>query len=742
MDKFLGLTVAGLATGAIYAVAASGLVLTYATTGTFNFAHGAIGMIGAFLYWQLHYAWGWPTLVSLAAVLLLAGPLFGATIERVIMRRLEGTSETTRLVVTISLLLALLGVAVTVWDPNEPRPLRQFFQGDFIELVGIRIPWHQLVSLAVAALVAIGLRLLLYRTRQGVTMRASVDNRSLAALNGARPERAAMLSWAIGCSLAALSGVLVAPTLTLSAVPLTLLIINAYGAAVFGRLRSLPLTFVGAIVLGLLHDYGVGYLSSTPARIEPYVRGLVDAIPAIVLFVVVLVLPASRLGRVTKAREVSVKPDWGGSVGLAVGVVVASAMAVPLLADGDLVSLGKVWGLAIVGLSMVPLVGLSGQLSLSQLSFGAIGAIAYAHLGWTSPVALLWAALVGAIVAVLVALPVIRLQGVYVALATAAFTVICDRWLFQMPGFSMGTHRFDVFQNGVLEVHRPDVFGIDLSSPGRYFIYAAAVFAALMLCVVALRRSTYGIRLIAIKDGPAAVATSGINVNLAKVGVFALSGAIAGIGGAVLSAAEPSGSGAFDLVAGLPLLLTMVLMGISSAAAPIAVGLLLGSTLPAKAFSNFAKWQNILIGLAGIGLGNNPNGATADVRPLGARLKADRLVLAGLLVVTLGLYGLRRSDAFDNGTYIALTLLAVIVALGVAGRRAARSAQQPTEAPVDDDFGAGSVTALLHGRAHDTGHGLHAPPEVLGLTEPVTDADLAALDDAIDLASVGDGRKG
>ena len=90
MDQFLSLTVGGLATAAIYAVAASGLVLTYTTTGTFNFAHGAIGMIAAFLYWQLHFDWGWPTPIALGAVLVVAGPLFGVAWERVVMRRLEG----------------------------------------------------------------------------------------------------------------------------------------------------------------------------------------------------------------------------------------------------------------------------------------------------------------------------------------------------------------------------------------------------------------------------------------------------------------------------------------------------------------------------------------------------------------------------------------------------------------------------------------------------------------------------
>ena len=110
---------------------------------------------------------------------------------------------------------------------------------------------------------AIGLRLLLYRTRLGVAMRAVVDDRPLALLNGARTHLIAQSSWAIGTSLAALGGILIASSAGLSATVLSLLIVNAYGAAVFGRLRSLPMTFVGAIVLGCLDGYLAGYLPSS-----------------------------------------------------------------------------------------------------------------------------------------------------------------------------------------------------------------------------------------------------------------------------------------------------------------------------------------------------------------------------------------------------------------------------------------------------------------------------------------------
>jgi branched-chain amino acid transport system permease protein len=726
VDKFLSITVGGFATGAIYAVAASGLVLTYATTGTFNFAHGAIGMVAAFLYWQVHEAWGWSTPASLVAVLLVAAPLFGIGLERLIMRRLEGTSETTRLVVTISLLLGLLGTALAIWTPGTNRPMRQFFQGNVLEWGGVRVPWHQVVSLAAAALVAAGLRLLLYRTRRGVTMRASVDNRALVALNGSRPEHSAMVSWALGCSLAALSGILIAPTLTLSAVPLTLLIVNAYGAAIFGRLQSLPLTFLGAMVLGLATSYGVGYLSSLPDDVEPYARGLVDALPAIVLLVVVLVLPAGRLAQVTRTREMAARPTWGGAATLAVGVVAGSAMVAPLLTDGDLVSLGRLWGIAIVALSMVPVIGLSGQLSLSQLTFAGFGAVAYAHLGWASPLGLVWAALVAGLVAGLVALPLVRLQGIYVALATAAFTVLCDRWLFGLPEFSIGTNEIHLFP-GSLPVVRPELLGLDLTSPTSFFVFASVVFAVLSMAVVAVRRSAFGARLIAVKEGPAAVATAGIDVTAVKVGVFALSGAIAGIGGAILSASSPASVAQFELVAGLPILLVMVVGGISSVGTAVFAGVFLGSPLPTKLLSgqfDLGRWQNALIGLVGISVGRNPNGVAAVVRPAGLRLRRDAPVALALLGAVVGVWVLRVIEVVSNGPYVASTVAALVAAVVVAERRAGGRV-----APDDG----------VEVRDRSRTDGAAVAPELLGITVPFTPRAVAALDEAIGLASVSSG---
>src|SRR3954451_3618447 len=399
MDKFLALTFAGLCTGGIYAIAASGLVLTYTTTGVFNFAHGAIGMLGAFTYWQLKVEWGLPTPVAVLIVLVVIAPLFGAGIERVIMRRLQGTSDATQLVVTVSLLAASLGLTQWIWSPQESHPLDHFWEGNKISIGPVNVTWHSAFAFVVAIVIALVLRVVLFRTRAGVTMRATVDDRPLVTLNGGQPDNSAMLAWAIGCSLAALAGILAAPDQGLSPV-LALLIVNAYAAAVIGRLRSLPLTFVGAVILGLADAYGTGYINLQ----NDYLAGFRAAIPVVILFIVLVALPQSRLRghSAARTRERLPMPSWTGSLVACGALIGATAVIASMVTDSNALTLMRVFGIGVIALSLVPLVGYGGHISLCQMSFAGIGAVTMAHLGaHGSPVGLVWGALsAGAIGAV------------------------------------------------------------------------------------------------------------------------------------------------------------------------------------------------------------------------------------------------------------------------------------------------------------------------------------------------------
>ena len=125
MQEFLQYTILGLVIGGVYGIAASGLVVTYTTSGIFNFAHGAIAMLGAFTYWQLRWGWGWPAPLALLIVLGVLAPAMGAILYQAIMKNLRGTSEVTKIVVPVGVMLGLLALATWIWNPT-PRVARIF----------------------------------------------------------------------------------------------------------------------------------------------------------------------------------------------------------------------------------------------------------------------------------------------------------------------------------------------------------------------------------------------------------------------------------------------------------------------------------------------------------------------------------------------------------------------------------------------------------------------------------------
>ncbi|HZQ56737.1 MAG TPA: ABC transporter permease [Acidimicrobiales bacterium] len=719
MRDFINFGFSGLTTAAIYAIAATGLVLTYTTTGVFNFAHGAMGMFAAFTYWEMRFGWHWPAPVALVVCLLVLAPLFGAILELGIMRRLQGTSDVTKLVVTISVLLGLFGLANWVWSPSKDRPSRTFFQGRVVKIIGVRLSYHEVTVLLVALAVAIGLRLLLYRTRIGVSMRACVDDPSLATLNGARPARIAMLSWAIGVGLAALAGVLIAPTLQLSQLSLTLLIIDAYAAAIIGRLRSLPMTFVGALILGLANDYALGYITRLHTA-EQYFQIFIPSIPVIVLFIALLFLPQARLrgARLQRTREIAALPTWGGSLWFCAAVIAGTVVVATSVSNTDLVNLQRIWGLAIIGLSLIPLIGLGGQISLCQVTFAAIGMVVVAHVGGHTPLAYLWAALITGAIGGLIALPALRLQGIYLALSTAAFAVLMDRSFFQLPKFTIFGHRFDLFQAGSLTVNRPRLFGKGVEGFEAYFIFGAVVFCAMALIVVGIRRSRFGQRLLAMKDSAAAVATLGLNTTVTKLVVFSLSAAMAGVGGAVYGGALRAVDGQIvDFFSGLVIVMLMVIAGLNSVGAALFAGFFLGVPVIQNVFPSLHQLQTVLVGFAGIGLGQNPNGFIAQsIRPQWDVLRKEKQVIVALLALVALMWGLRLGHVIDNWTFVGVILgLAVI---------------------------APPLTTLIHSRrspapaAEAAAKPVAVPLEWVGITVPYQPEDVERMDRALDLRLV------
>jgi branched-chain amino acid transport system permease protein len=614
MTTFLAFTIVGLVVGCIYAMTATGLVVTYTTSGVFNFAHGAIGMLAAFTYWQLTVPWGWPVPLAFLFVLLVLAPLLGALIERVLIRPLHGAPVDLSLVVTLGLLLASIGIANQLWRPTVGRVVPKFFQGHSIRLSGVAISYHQLLVIAVAVAVAVFIRLVFTKTRAGIAMRAVVDNPGLLARNGAAPGRIQTLSWAIGASLASLAGILLAPLVTLNVLLLTLLVINGYAAAAVGRLKSLPLTVAGALTLGLAVTYGVGYIptGSTLSHIQA-------VIPMVFLFIVLIVLPQERLRVGTPGgRPAPPVPSMRQTLIVAAALIAGTAVVSVFLSPGNLSIAGRGFATGFILLSLVLLTGYGGLVSLCQMTFVGLGAYAMGHLGHGGSLVGLFAAigLAGAAGA-LVAFPTLKLRGLYLALATLAFAQAMDIIFFNQylgQGLSGGSTPVD-------RLHLP---GLSMGSDRAFVILLAVAFAVVGVGMIAVRRGRYGRRLASLNDSPAACATLGLNINLTKLVVFAAAAALAGIGGVFFGGLRGRVSpNDFVMLNSLVLLLLLRIGGVNTVSGAFFGGMayalfpLIQQHLP-----SLPSLTYMMTGIGAIFLARDPNGMGGRLARAGEQLRA------------------------------------------------------------------------------------------------------------------------
>jgi branched-chain amino acid transport system permease protein len=669
------------------------------------------------------------------------GPLMGFVLHAGIMRGLRETAEVTKVVVTVALMLGMLYLSEWVWNPVKPRSDNQFFGSrSTISVLGAQITVHEVIALGAAVAIAIGLRLLFYRTRAGVAMRGAVDDPGLLRLNGHNPERLAALSWALGAFLAVLAGVLVTPIGggALEAQALTLLVLDAFAAAMFGRLRSVTRTFVGALVLGLGANYVLAYFPKTWS----WTSNFRISLPMILLFVVLVVLPQDRLRglAVQRTRERFVVPSVRTAVLAGAAMVVVVILLRQLMSASDVTTFTLGMTFAVVALSLTLLTGYSGEMNLAALSFGAVGTMVVFHVGLhghgLAARTTVWGVAAGvavtAVVGGLVALPALRLRGLYLALATMAFGVFLTDMVLQDTidhRLPLLHTRFSLFPEGSLLVPVLKIGPFDFRDPTTFLVGVTVIFALVGIGLVALRNSSYGRRLAAMKDSPAASATLGQNLVKLKLTVFMLSAAIAGLGGILMATAVGSVTADnFAIFVSLALLMLTVVGGIGYVSGALAGGLLsgVGFGIAVSTFNHLAGHHLDLHGLfavlahlaavapalIGVGLARNPSGAVSDIiagyRPLA---RARPVLIAGA-VIEAALYVLALAGGLTNWWFAILTASLVMV-LPVIGQVAMPGAFV-------------EAGELARRRAE-------VPVELVGIDEPYTEAGRARLDLALGL---------
>ncbi|MFD1939512.1 ATP-binding cassette domain-containing protein [Nonomuraea mangrovi] len=635
----LAYVLSGLVTGAVFAVMASGLTLSYAATGVFNFAHGAVGFLTALVFFELNVGLGWPGWAAALLAVLGFAPLLGYGLHKAMFRGLAHAGETAQIVATIGLTIALPALGLLVADlvaeplglpPADATALPHGvgpYPAAEVSLAGMAFDSDQVITFCVAALVAAGLWLFMRHTPYGLRMRASVDRRGLATLRGIDADATSALAWTLSSGLAGLAGVLAVPVVGLDSGAFTVLLFASATASVFGRLRSIPWTFAAGLGLGVVQNLVAGY-----ADFAAEITGLRTAVPVILLFVGLVLLNRSRERVAGSAAQDTPPPDYladlpGWRRRLPWLVSLAALLAWTFTRPADdfyvgVVAQGLV--LALIFCSFVVVTGIGGMVNLAQAAFAAMAALTCGWAlssGWPFPVAILLGVLAAAAVGVLVALPALRLGGRILTLATLALALLADQVLFQV----------DAFSNGTIGWPLPALsFGFADTTDPRVRVVLLLVLIGLAGVVVRnLERSVSGRAILAVRSAPAAAATVGVSGPRTKIMLFALASAIAGLGG-VLYATSKGSITATDLpaFAGFVWLAVVVLQGVRRIG-----GAVLGGLIAAIFPELLAGWEisahvgAILFGTGGMILAKHPDGVLAQLAEARHRRRAARAVV-------------------------------------------------------------------------------------------------------------------
>ena len=593
MNALLPFVILGITAGSVYGLTGTGLVLTYKTSGIFNFAQGAVATTGAYVFYILHDdVLHLPAVPTALICVFVVGPVLGLGMEAM-ARRLADASATMKVVATVGVVLVVQGFFSATFG-TLARTFPAWLPQHTFDIGGVFIGEDQMIITGIALAATVALFLFFRLTRLGLAMRGVVDNPELLDLGGTSPAAVRRWAWIIGSSFAVLAGVLLAPTLNLDATVLTLLVVQAFGAAAIGRFSSLPLTYVGGLAVGIIASVATKYVVTGSAALA----GLPASIPFIVLFLVLIFTPRSKLAdrRVSRPRPAAVY-----AAPARVQLAGAAVLGVVLLAVPHLVNAGQLpyWsdGLSqvVLFLSLGLLVRTSGQVSLCQAAFAAIGATTMGHLtaGFGLPwgAALLLAGLAAVPIGAFIAIPAIRLPGVFLALATFGFGVTMQQ---------MGYPLWIMFGSSSLgqAVNRPSFAQGDIAY--YYLVLAFAVAAGLL--VVWLVRSRLGRLLRGMADSPVALATHGTSVVVTRVLVFCIAAFLAGISGALFGGVVHTvTSSDFTAFSSLTLLALLVIMPGREPWYAFAAGFAL-VIIPSwiSTGGTVGDWLNVLFGAAAV----------------------------------------------------------------------------------------------------------------------------------------------
>jgi branched-chain amino acid transport system permease protein len=264
----LQLLLNGMATGAIYALVALGLVITYKATEVLNFAHGDVLMASAFVAWALIVELSLP--FWLAALLTTAfAAVLAWQIDARVMRRIVGQPQFSGVMLTIAVAFMLRGLVSMVFGPESrsyPTPWTQ----QQTQIGTLIVSDLSLVILAAALVLTVLIFIFLTRTALGVSIQASSQNQLAAYLSGIRVKRVTSLVWALAGAISGICGLLLAP-IALVDISLWIVVLKALAALVLGGFGSIPGAILGGLLLGVIEQFAGVYLPDGSKDVTAYV---------------------------------------------------------------------------------------------------------------------------------------------------------------------------------------------------------------------------------------------------------------------------------------------------------------------------------------------------------------------------------------------------------------------------------------------------------------------------------------
>lgn len=607
----------GLVIGSVNALTAAGIVLVYRTTRIINFAQTAIGAAGAALVFALMEFRSMPFVLAFPLGLALAAAV-GLLFDLVFGRRFF---KSPRLVLTVLTIVAggfLGGVStdlvrrLPIFPPVESQSLEQIlgatdvrsklpFPGFTFEVgeLPLQFGFSELLAIEVSVLALLGLAFFFRSTRAGVAVRAMAENTDRASLLGISVGTMSSIAWMLagvmsGASVT-LTGVLTTPAAAGGFAPEVFL--PALAAAVIGRMRSLSVTVASAIGISIATRSILWSFESD--------RPVIDLV---LLVVVAGGLLAQRKSLLRGEQDATA--SWEASeeqrpipkellaVGglrvvrrVLIGVGVVMAALYPFITSTAQTNLGAVIALdTITVLSIVVLTGWAGQVSLGQVGFAAVGAVVAGSLTSKAGVpfwfAVPLASAFTAGFAALVGIPALRIKGLFLAVTTLSFSIAVGSMLFSERYFGWLLPE---------DIERPTFFFIDFEDERSMYYLSVLALVATIVVITNLRRSRFGRVLIALRENEANLQSFGVRAVRTKLIAFAVSGALAGFGGAIFAHQQRGLSGeSFQAFASINVFTMAVLGGVGSVS---------GALLGALYFNvtTYAITHPIIVGFIGGG---------------------------------------------------------------------------------------------------------------------------------------------